>query len=137
MIGTGPQDRADAQTGATLARGAFFNALAFLASRLRGIFILLVARLLGSAVLGTFVLAWAVTDIVSKFATLGLDFSTMAFVARSEARGDRAASRRIMNAALLLALGARRPAGGLPASGPCGRWDRGWDWSPSSSGRPP
>ncbi len=105
MIGTGPQDRADAQTGATLARGAFFNALAFLTSRLRGIFILLVARLLGSAVLGTFVLAWAVTDIVSKFATIGLDFSTMAFVARSEARGDRAASRRIMNAALLLTLG--------------------------------
>jgi O-antigen/teichoic acid export membrane protein len=106
MVGSGPHDRADVQTGATLARGAFFNALAFLASRLRGIFILLVARLLGSAVLGTFVLAWAVTDIVSKFATLGLDFSTMAFVARSEARGDRAASRRIMNAALLIALGA-------------------------------
>ena len=106
MIDRAPQDRANVQTGAALARGAFFNALAFLASRLRGIFILLVARLLGSAVLGTFVLAWAVTDIVSKFATLGLDYSTMAFVARSEARHDRAASRRIMNAALLLALGA-------------------------------
>ena len=78
-----------------LAHGAFFNAVAFLASTLRGIFILLVARLLGSAILGTFVLAWSITDVVSKFGDVGLDISTMAFVARSEAKGDRAASRRM------------------------------------------
>ena len=94
----------DAATGATLARGAFFNALAFLASTLRGIFTLLVARLLGSATLGTFVLAWAITDLVSKFATLGLDISTVAFVSRAEAAGDRAGSIRIMNASLAIAM---------------------------------
>ena len=87
------ESRSAAATGATLARGAFFNALAFLASTLRGIFTLLVARLLGSATLGTFVLAWAITDLVSKFATLGLDITTVAFVARTEAAGDRGRQR--------------------------------------------
>jgi len=96
----------EAATGATLARGAFFNALAFLASTLRGIFTFLVARLLGSATLGTFVLAWAITDLVSKFATLGLDITTVAFVARTEAAGDRAGSMRIMNASLAVAMSA-------------------------------
>ena len=83
MAVTEPHGPAGVAIGATLAHGAFFNAVAFLASTLRGIFILLVARLLGSAILGTFVLAWSITDLVSKFATLGLDLSTMAFVARS------------------------------------------------------
>ena len=113
VMATEPQGRADVATGATLARGAFFNAVAFLASSLRGIFILLVARLLGSAVLGTFVLAWSITDLVSKLATLGLDISTMAVVARTEARGDRAASRQIMNASLMIALGASVLLAGL------------------------
>lgn len=112
-IVTEPQGRTDVAIGATLARGAFFNALAFLASSLRGIFVLLVARLLGSAILGTFVLAWAITDLVSKFATLGLDISTVAFVARTEAKGDRSASRRIMNASLMIALGASLLLAGL------------------------
>lgn len=93
-------------TGAALARGAFFNAVAFLASLLRGIFTFLVARLLGGAVLGTFGLAWATTDLVSKFGTLGLDTAAVAFVARTEATGDRASSRRIAEAALAIALSA-------------------------------
>jgi O-antigen/teichoic acid export membrane protein len=97
-------ERREVATGATLARGAFFNALAFLASTLRGIFTLLVARLLGSATLGTFVLAWAITDLVSKFATLGLDISTVAFVSRSEGTGDRLASIWVMKASLTIAM---------------------------------
>jgi O-antigen/teichoic acid export membrane protein len=99
-------EAARARTGAELARGAFFNALAFLASLLRGIFTFLVARLLGSSVLGTFGLAWATTDLVSKFGTLGLDTGAIAFVARAEAAGDRAGSRRIRQAALAISLGA-------------------------------
>ncbi|MEP6809563.1 MAG: oligosaccharide flippase family protein, partial [Chthoniobacterales bacterium] len=91
--------------GATLARGAFFNVLAFLASTLRGIFMLLVARLLGSAALGIFVLAWAAMDLLCKFATLGLDYTATAFVAKSEAAGDRAGSRQILRTSLLLSLG--------------------------------
>ncbi len=66
---------------------------------------LLVARLLGSAVLGTFGLAWAAMDLVSKFGTLGLDYSAIAFVAKSEAAGDRAASRRVMHVALAICVG--------------------------------
>jgi len=89
-----------------LARGAFFNALAFLASNLRGIFTFLVARLLGSATLGMFGLAWATTDLVSKLGTCGLDTGVVTFVARSEAAGDRSASRRLMRASLAAALAA-------------------------------
>ena len=63
----------DAAHGAALARGAFVNTLAFLASNLRGIFTFLVARLLGGAALGTFGLAWATTDLVSKIGTFGFE----------------------------------------------------------------
>jgi len=87
-----------------LARGAFFNALAFLASNLRGIFTFLVARLLGSASLGAFGLAWAITDLVSKLSTLGFDTGAIAAVAESEQAGDFAASRRLMRGTLGTAL---------------------------------
>lgn len=89
--------------GAVLARGVFFNTLAFLASNLRGIFMFLVARLLGSAILGTFGLAWASMDLLSKFGTLGFDYSGITFVAKAEAAGDRATSRRVMRTVLLIA----------------------------------
>lgn len=91
--------------GAILARGAFFNTLALLASNLRGIFTFLIARLLGSAAFGTFGVAWASMDLLSKFATFGLDTSATAFVARTDAAGDRAGSRRIMKTSLAIALG--------------------------------
>jgi O-antigen/teichoic acid export membrane protein len=91
--------------GALLARGALFNALAFLASNLRGIFTFLIARLLGSLALGTFGVAWAVTDLVSKFSTFGFETSVVAYIARAEALQDRAASRRIMRSALTIGLG--------------------------------
>ncbi len=94
----------DAAHGAALAAGAVLNTLAFLCSNLRAIFTFLVARLLGGSILGTFGVAWAVTDLASKFGTLGLDYSVMALVARSEAGGDRAASRQIMRTALSVAV---------------------------------
>lgn len=113
----------DAHHGAVLARGAFFNAIAFLASNLRGIFTLLVARLLGSAILGTFGLAWAATDLISKISTFGLDTSAIAFVARAEAVGDRAGSRRVMRAALAISivLSAAIAIGGALLLPPLGR----------------
>jgi len=86
--------------GATLARGAFINTIAFLASNLRGIFTFLVARLLGSAVLGIFGLAWATMDLLSKFSTLGFDYSAIAFIAKAEGTGDRASSRQVRKTAL-------------------------------------
>lgn len=90
-------------SSATLARGALLNGLAFLSSNLRGIFTFLVARLLGSAALGTFGIAWAVADLASKFGTMGLDYRVMTLVARAEAVGDREASRRIRSTALTIA----------------------------------
>ena len=95
----------DAGDGALLARGAFFNTLAFLTSNLRGLFTFLIARLLGSLALGTFGVAWAVTDLVSKFSTFGFETSVVTYIARSEARHDRETSRQIMRAALIVGLG--------------------------------
>ncbi|MGI8889698.1 MAG: oligosaccharide flippase family protein [Chthoniobacterales bacterium] len=96
-----PNDHAH---GVALARGAFLNTLAFLASNLRGIFTFLVARLLGSAVLGVFGLAWSAMDLVSKFCTLGFDYSAIAFIAKSEGVGDHESSRRVRKKALLVSF---------------------------------
>lgn len=90
--------------GVALARGAFINTLAFLASNLRGIFTFLVARLLGSAVLGIFGLAWAAMDLLSKFSTLGFDYSAIAFIAKAEGTGDRESSRRVRKTALAVSF---------------------------------
>lgn len=91
-------------TGAELKRGMFFNTIALLASNFRGIFTFLVARLLGPAPLGTFLVAWAATDIISKIGTFGLDNTIMTFIARAEAAGDRGRSRALFRLAVVLAL---------------------------------
>src|SRR5205085_3758506 len=65
-----------------------FNTIALLASNFRGVFTFLVARLLGPAVLGTFAVAWAMTDLISKIGIFGLDNAITTFIARSEAIGD-------------------------------------------------
>jgi len=81
------------ETGSELKRGAFFNTIALLASNFRGVFTFLVARLLGPAVLGTFAVAWAMTDLISKIGVFGLDDAITTFIARSQAVGDHARSR--------------------------------------------
>lgn len=96
--------RVDA-TGKELKRGAFFNTIAILASNFRGIFTFLVARLLGPAALGTFSVAWATTDVVSKIAVFGLDNAITTFIARSEAVGDHARSRSLFHIAVFLTVG--------------------------------
>lgn len=103
---TTPEMKPDQAThGATLARGAVINTLAFLASNLRGIFTFLVARLLGSAVLGIFGLAYATMDLVSKACTLGFDYSAIALIAQAEGAGDRDRSRRVRLTALRVSFG--------------------------------
>jgi O-antigen/teichoic acid export membrane protein len=115
--------------GAVLARGVFINAIAFLASNLRGIFTFLVARLFGSVALGVFGLAWATMDLLSKFSTLGFDYSAIAFIAKAEGAGDRASSRRVMNIALAVSFGSSLllAAGGFLAV---------WNWGSSLGIRP-
>src|SRR5215468_39266 len=92
------------ETGVELKRGAFLNTIAMLASNLRGVFIFLVARLLGPAALGTFSVAWANTDLASKIAVFGLDNAITTFIARSQATGDLTRSRNLFRAAVVLVL---------------------------------
>ena len=92
------------ETGAELKRGAFLNTIAMLASNLFGIFVLLVARLLGPAALGTFSVAWANTDLISKFAVFGLDNAITTFIARSQATREFARSRTLFQVAVILVL---------------------------------
>src|SRR6188472_2293125 len=104
-----PPQAADAparvdETGVELKRGAFLNTIAMLASNFRGVFIFLVARLLGPAALGTFSVAWANTDLASKIAVFGLDNAITTFIARSQATGNLARSRALFRAAVVLVL---------------------------------
>jgi O-antigen/teichoic acid export membrane protein len=87
-----------------LKRGAFLNTLAMLASNFRGIFTFLVARLLGAPALGIFSVAWSTTDILSKIGVFGLDNAIITFIARAEALGQRARSRRLFQVAIVLGL---------------------------------
>jgi O-antigen/teichoic acid export membrane protein len=91
-------------TGSELKRGAFLNTIAMLASNFRGVFTFLVARLLGPAALGTFSVAWANTDLISKLAVFGLDETISTFMARSQAVGDLARARSLFRTAVILAL---------------------------------
>jgi O-antigen/teichoic acid export membrane protein len=92
------------KTGSELKRGAVFNTIAMLASNLRGVFTFLVARMLGPAALGTFSVAWATTDLISKLGVFGLDNTITTFVARAQALGDRARSRALFRLAVALAV---------------------------------
>ena len=90
--------------GPELKRGAWTNFIAMLASNFRGVFTFLVARLLGPAALGVFSVAWATTDLVSKVGIFGLDDAIITFIARAEARGDRARSRSLFRLAVFLGV---------------------------------
>jgi O-antigen/teichoic acid export membrane protein len=93
-----------ADHGPELKRGALVNTIALLASNFRGIFAFLVARLLGAAALGTYLVAWTTIELLSTLALFGLDNAVLAFIARSEAVGDRARSHALFRLAVWLAL---------------------------------
>ncbi|MDQ2660052.1 MAG: oligosaccharide flippase family protein [Verrucomicrobiota bacterium] len=99
------ETRPAADHGAELKRGALTNTIALLASNFRGVFTFLIARLLGPATLGTFLVAWAATDIFSKVGIFGLDSTITTFIARSEAAGDRARSRALFRLGVTMAVG--------------------------------
>lgn len=89
---------------AELKRGALVNTVALVASNLRGIFTFLVARLLGPAALGVFLVAWNTVEVLSKLSLFGLENTIIAFIARAEAAGDRARSHALFRLAVFLAL---------------------------------
>lgn len=108
MIATAPLTNSAAHesagAAAELKRGALTNSVALLASNFRGIFTFLVARLLGPAALGTFSVAWATTDLLTKIGLFGLDNTVTTFIARAEAAGDHSRSRAVFRVGVTLAL---------------------------------
>jgi O-antigen/teichoic acid export membrane protein len=99
-----PPTVAPVDQGAELKRGALVNTVALLASNFRGIFAFLVARLLGAAALGTYLVAWTTVELLSKIGLFGLDNAIVAFIARAEAVGDHARSHALFRLAVFLAL---------------------------------
>jgi O-antigen/teichoic acid export membrane protein len=97
-------DIAPVDHGEELKSGALINTIALLASNFRGVFAFLVARILGPAALGTYLVAWATIEVLSKIGLFGLDNAIVAFIARSEAVGDRARSHTLFRLAVCLAL---------------------------------
>lgn len=95
---------AEVDHGPELKRGALVNTIALLASNFRGIFAFLVARLLGAAALGAYLVAWTAIELLSTLALFGLDNAVLAFIARAEAVGDRARSHALFRLAVWLAL---------------------------------
>src|ERR1700710_1442766 len=93
-----------ADQAAELKRGAIYNALAVLASNFRGIFTFLVARLLGPAALGTYMVAWAAVDVISRFGILAFDVAVTTFIARAEVVGEHARSRSLFHIAVWLVV---------------------------------
>ena len=108
VVPVAPEMASAVDHGAELKRGMFFNTIALLASNFRGIFTFLIARLLGAAALGTFLVAWATTDVLSKIGMFGLDNTIIAFIARSEAAGDERAVGRCFISPLSLPSGKAR-----------------------------
>jgi O-antigen/teichoic acid export membrane protein len=102
--------------GHHLARGAAANALVLLASNFRGIFIFLIARLLGEAALGRFGLAFAATELLSKAGMLGFDNSIIRFLAERVKAGDLAGAVRVFRRAATLAGVASIALGAVAAS---------------------
>jgi O-antigen/teichoic acid export membrane protein len=92
------------QTGIELKRGALLNTIAMLASNFRGIFTFLIAWLLGPVALGTYSIAWAATDIISKVGILGIDNAITPLIARSEAQRDYARSKMLFRLAVMTAV---------------------------------
>ncbi|MGI8430716.1 MAG: oligosaccharide flippase family protein [Chthoniobacterales bacterium] len=90
--------------GWELKRGAIGNAIAVLVSNFRSIFTFLVARLLGPAVLGTYMVAWAATDVISRLGVLAFDVAITTFIARAEATADHARSRALFRIAVGLVV---------------------------------
>ena len=99
-----PAEPLVADHGRELKHGAAVNALAVLASNFRGIFTFLVARMLGPAVLGTYMVAFAALDVISRLGVLAGDVAITTFIARAEAIGEHARSRSLFRLGVSLVV---------------------------------
>lgn len=90
---------------AALARDAIVNATALAATGVKALFLFLVARLLGSAALGLYAVAFGAVDLLSQVAALGLDVTAVVWIARRHAVDDQAGMAIVTKRVLLLGLG--------------------------------
>ena len=102
-----------ARTAPALLRGIATNILTITVGALGALFTLLVARLLGKAALGGFLLAWATADLLSKLGTLGLDQGTTALVARRRAEAGPGGARAVFRFAVAAGLSLSGLVGGV------------------------
>ena len=109
----GADSERTASAAPALLRGIATNVFTILVGGLGAFFTLLIARLLGEAALGGYLLAWATADLASKVGTLGLDQGTTALVARRRAEGDAAGTRAVFRIALLAGLGSSAVVAGV------------------------
>lgn len=85
----GPRAATVAHDTVDLIRGGAVNTVGTAVGAIRTLFLVLVARLLGDSVLGTFSLAWVTIDLAAKVASLGLAVGITPHVARADAEdGD-------------------------------------------------
>lgn len=87
-----------------MAQGALISSLALLTANLRGIFTLLIARLLGKAALGTFALAYSILDLFLQVGTFGLDVGSTPLVAQRQTAGDFSGSASLLRGAVRAGL---------------------------------
>ena len=85
-------------------RGARLNFLGILARSPRALYLILVARLFGSEMLGLYLLGWAVVDVCSKFGIFGLDRGLLRFLPSRADAARRPERARLVRTALLMGL---------------------------------
>ena len=78
---------AESGTARSLERGLLTNALGILVKASRTLYLILFGHVLGAAGFGTYLLAFAVQEAVSKFAILGLNWGGKQLVGRLIADG--------------------------------------------------
>lgn len=97
----------------TLARGIAANAATLAAISVRAFYSLIIARLLGAATLGGFIVSYAWIDLLSQICVLGLDTATTAYVARRRGMGDSGAAAAIYRRALIASFAVSTLMAGL------------------------
>lgn len=70
-----------------LAKGALVNTLGVFAKISRALFLVVFSRLLGSELFGLYMLAFAVQEVISKIAVMGLEQGGMRYASRLRAQG--------------------------------------------------
>lgn len=88
-----------------LAKGLSINVLGTLFKLARGVSYVVIVRLFGASVFGTYALCWAVVEMLSKCAIVGCDQANIRFVAQGQTGVLRYTLRMVLAASLLVVIG--------------------------------